>query len=184
MPRRKLLSDVAVLEAAMRVITRLGPGDVTLNDIASEAGIAPATLMQRFGDKRGLILKAIEHENLRLAALIETLPRGAGAASVLALFRLLTPDLADADALADPLSWLRTDMGDPRIGALARERLALVRRAVAVRLPPLALTPDEAAWLVMAQWQGALAQWGIERRGGLVDYMTASLAAWFALVRR
>jgi len=50
------VTDTTVLEAAYRVITRLGPRQFTLADIAREAGLASATLIQRFGSKRGLLL--------------------------------------------------------------------------------------------------------------------------------
>src|SRR5262245_37003482 len=35
---------------------RVGPARFTLADVANEAGLPPATLLQRFGSKRGLIL--------------------------------------------------------------------------------------------------------------------------------
>jgi hypothetical protein len=46
----------------------------------------------------------------------------------------------------------------------------------------LPITPDLAARLVEAQWQGALNQWGIEPKGSLADFVAESLTAWFALV--
>src|SRR2546423_683694 len=48
------------LAAASRGIGRLGPGRLTLADVAHEAGLAPATLLQRFGSKRGLLLALVE----------------------------------------------------------------------------------------------------------------------------
>src|SRR5579864_2284295 len=56
MGRKKTTSDAAVIEATMRVIQRMGPGRLTLAEVAAEAGLAPATLVQRFGSKRGLLL--------------------------------------------------------------------------------------------------------------------------------
>ena len=42
--------------ATMRVMQRRSPVDLTLADVAKEAGVVPATLIQRFGTKRGLLL--------------------------------------------------------------------------------------------------------------------------------
>src|SRR6201988_5489051 len=56
MSRRKVTPDADVLTAAFRVISRIGPVRLTLADIAKETGLAPATLLQRFGSKRGLLL--------------------------------------------------------------------------------------------------------------------------------
>ena len=41
--------------ATHRAVTRLGP-NLTLADVAREAGVSAATLVQRFGSKRGLLL--------------------------------------------------------------------------------------------------------------------------------
>ena len=56
MARPRRISNEAVLAGALRVMFRGGPAEFTLAAVAAEAGIAPPTLMQRFGDKRGLIL--------------------------------------------------------------------------------------------------------------------------------
>src|SRR6267378_8251977 len=55
MPRPKATSDADLLNAAHRVVMRLGP-NLTLADVAKEAGVSAATLVQRFGSKRGLLL--------------------------------------------------------------------------------------------------------------------------------
>ncbi len=168
----------------MRVMAREGPDSFTLADVAAVAGVAPATLVQRFGGKHGLIVAAVAHDNATFAGMLEALPEGTGAAAVIAVFRLITPDFTEVDTFADQLLWLRMDMRDPQLNALARTRFALLRAAVAERLPPMAMAPEDAARLVEAQWQGALNQWGISREGSLGDYVTAALASWFALVRR
>src|SRR6266852_2475430 len=54
-PRPRVTSDADILTATQRVVSRLGP-NLTLADVAKEAGVSPATLVQRFGSKRGLLL--------------------------------------------------------------------------------------------------------------------------------
>jgi len=181
MARRKTISDETVLDVALRVMTTKGP-DFTLADIGAAAGIAPATLVQRFGDKRRLIVAAFAQDNDAFAAALAGLSTGTGGAAVLAVFRLMPPGTEDVGAFADQLLWLRQDMRDPDLNRLARERFRLLREAVAARLPPLAVPPADAARLVEAQWQGALNQWGIAPEGRLTDFVTQSLAAWFRLV--
>jgi AcrR family transcriptional regulator len=182
MARPKTISDDAVLAAAMRVLSANTPSEFTLAKVAAASGIAPATLLQRFGDKRRLVVAAVAQDNQLFANTLARLPPGAGAAAVIAVFRILTPDTDDAGAFADQLLWLRQDMRDPDLNALAQERFRLLREAVAARLPPLPLEPMAAARLIEAQWQGALNQWGIARQGRLLDYVTRSLADWFTLV--
>src|SRR5207245_10810330 len=57
-PRPRQISDEAILMATMRVMQRRSPVELTLADVAKEAGVVPATLIQRFGTKRGLLLAA------------------------------------------------------------------------------------------------------------------------------
>ncbi len=55
-PRPKALPDDEILDAASRLLDRLGPARLRLEDVAREVGLSPATLLLRFGSKRGLLL--------------------------------------------------------------------------------------------------------------------------------
>ncbi len=182
MPRRKILSDSTVLDGALRIMLRTSPSKFTLADVAEEVGVSPATLMQRFGSKRNLIVRAIERDNAQFARTLIAAPQTVGAEPVISLFLQLTPDLGPQDeSLADQLLWLREDFRDPQLNALARERFRVLRAAVTSRLPPLPVPPAVGARLLEAQWQGALNQWGFFREGRLADYVRRSLREWFAL---
>ena len=185
MARTKTISDEAVLAAAATVMFAKGPSDFTLADVAKAAGIAPATLMQRFGDKHGLVVAAISQDNLTFERFLAALPHDVGAEAVVEVFgRMFSGVEEDADHFADQLLWLRQDMRDPDLNRLARERFEMLRAAIAARMPPLSIPADDAAVLVEAQWQGVLNQWGIFRQGRLADFVTERLRAWFDLVTR
>jgi len=182
MPRTKTLSDDAVLDGVARVMFRKGPQDFTLAEAAREAGVSAATLVQRFGDKHALIVRAVARDNDRFAEILARPAPARGAEAVVDFFRRMTDAFGEAGDFADQLLWLREDMRDPALNALARERFAALRTAIAARMPPLPIAPSIAARLVEAQWQGALNQWGVEPKGTLADYVAESLSAWFALV--
>jgi AcrR family transcriptional regulator len=57
-PRPRRASDEEILMAAFRAIAALGPERLTLRDVAREAGVSAAALVQRFGSKRALLLAA------------------------------------------------------------------------------------------------------------------------------
>ncbi|MGP4100532.1 helix-turn-helix domain-containing protein, partial [Nonomuraea sp. KM90] len=61
MGRPRTTSDEAILGATARAIGRHGPQGLTLAAVAQEAGLSPATLVQRFGSKRGLLLAFAAH---------------------------------------------------------------------------------------------------------------------------
>jgi AcrR family transcriptional regulator len=181
MARPKRISDEDVLAGTLRVMSRKGPAELTLALVAAEVGIAPATLLQRFGDKQGLIIRALTHDNADYARLLIEAPPVVGRESVLDLFWLMTPEAADVEALAVGMLWLREDFRDPGLNALSRERFIQMRAAIAARLPPLPIAPETAARMLEAVWQGAINQWGFFQEGSLSDYVARALNDWFDL---
>jgi AcrR family transcriptional regulator len=179
MPRPKRISDEAVLDAAIRVMLRTGPANFTLAEAGREAGVSAATLLQRFGDKQTLIVRALARDVEGFEERLSAAPRVVGRESVLDLFWLITPDTDDPEAFADQLPWLREDFRNPELNRLSRRMFTALRAAVAERLPPLPIQADIAARLIEAQWQGAMNQWGFFQQGRLVDYVAQCLNEWF-----
>lgn len=186
MPRRKTISDEEILERALPVMARAGPGGFTLADIAEEIGLAPATLLQRFGDKKTMTERAFAQDNKRFEQWIEDLPEGRGAEATLAVYRSAIGEFhEDSDPeLAEHLLWLREDIRDPAFNAMARARFALFRAAILERLPPTRLPAEEVARLLDAQSHGAIMQWAIEPKGSLTVYVMEQLAAVLRLALR
>jgi AcrR family transcriptional regulator len=58
MPRPRTVSDEAILDAVLALAHRVGPARVTFASAAAETGLSAATLVQRFGTKRDLLLAA------------------------------------------------------------------------------------------------------------------------------
>ena len=54
-PRPRQNTDIEILQAAFRAIAQLGPAKLTLADVAREANVTAASLVQRFGSKRALL---------------------------------------------------------------------------------------------------------------------------------
>ncbi len=73
MAQKKLMDDQSVLEKALLVISEYGPETFTLADVGRAVGLAPATLMQRFGSKQQLILLAAKQANVTLKKDLEKL---------------------------------------------------------------------------------------------------------------
>src|ERR1700704_4220287 len=60
-PRRRKAEDVDVFAALVRVMQRRGPAELTLREIAKEAGLSAGALVQRFGSKRAMLLAHARH---------------------------------------------------------------------------------------------------------------------------
>ena len=181
MPRRKAISDEEILDRALPIMAEAGPAGFTLADVARAVGVAPATLLQRFGDKQTLIERAFARDNARFLPWLENLPVGVGVDVVVGIYAEATKLFGDNPSLADHLLWLREDIRDPALNRLAQERFRLFRAAIVKRLPPMPIPPERAARLLDAQYHGAVVQWALEPRGALADFVEDSLRDCFRL---
>jgi len=183
MPRKKSLPDAEVLAAAGRVFGRIGPSRFTLADVAAEAGLAPATLVQRFGSKRALMLAFAEHaaglarrpfEQAKLE-LAEPL------AALRAALVIASRPTRSRRALTHSMAFLLEDLADEELRAHAARHArwteASIRELLDSAVAQGQLAPSDTARLaraLQAAWNGALIQWAIRGRG--------SLASWLAVV--
>lgn len=181
MPRHKGISDDEILDRALPVIAEAGPSGFTLADVAKKVGIAPATLLQRFGDKQTLIERAFARDNERFVPWLESLPDGVGADIVIRIYSDATKLFGENPSLADHLLWLREDIRDPALNRLSQQRFKLFRAAIVKRLPPMPIPAQRAARLLDAQYHGAVIQWALEPKGRLADFVARSLRDWFRL---
>lgn len=75
MAQKKTIDDQSVLEKALLVISEHGPESFTLADVGRAVGLAPATLMQRFGSKQQLLILAAKQANVKLRGDLEELKK-------------------------------------------------------------------------------------------------------------
>ncbi len=59
-----------ILSVAAAMLAERGAGNVTMDDIASAAGVGKGTLYRRFGDQAGLALALLEEHEIRLQAAV------------------------------------------------------------------------------------------------------------------
>src|SRR5262245_61149963 len=119
-PRPRATSDDAIIGAAARAVSRVGPARLTLAHVAAELGIAPATIVQRFGSKRGLLLALAR---LGTSAGAECAALRAAHVSPLAALDAITTCYArmvsTPEELANHLAFLHIDLTDPEFHRLA-----------------------------------------------------------------
>jgi AcrR family transcriptional regulator len=193
MPRPRTATDAAILEAAHRVITRLGPARVTLADVGREAGLSPATLVQRFGSKRGLLL-ALARAAAGSVGDCFAAVRAAHAsplAALLAAATEMTRHVTSPEELANGLAFLQLDVSDPDFHRPALENsnriLAGYRAIVEEAVAAGELVPCDAARLARAVGAvsgGSLLAWAIYRKGSAEAWVRADLATLLDPYRR
>lgn len=190
MPRHKTVDDNQILEAAVTAVGEVGPARLTLADVGSKVGLSPATLVQRFGSKRGLLLALAAHDadsmpsTIRAAANAEQ-PVDA-LVSVLAEF---ATSLSSVAQFANHLSFLLMDLSDPEFQTLSQRQAASVREAIATVLTAAGLPGErvdlstaELAGLVYSVYNGALIAWGMEPLGRAEEAVATKLRQFFDLV--
>src|SRR5262249_7330840 len=127
-PRRRKAEDVDVFAALVRVMHRRGPAELTLREIAAEAGVTAGALVQRFGSKRALVLAHARYVAAP-AAVGRTVPQPRPSSPLEAL-RSVTAVYAQLAgsprAALRNLAYLHNDLADP---VLRRHLLRLSRVA-------------------------------------------------------
>lgn len=173
-PRPRTVSDERILIAAAGAINRLGPERLTLGDVAREVGLSPATLLQRFGSKRGLLLALAEMGAGSVEGCFEAV-RGTHASPLEALLAAatgITRHMKSPEALSNGLAFLQMDVSDPDFrrlalaqsrGTLAGYRALLDEAVAAGELMPC--DTDSLARAIGALSGGSLIAWAIHRHG-------------------
>ena len=186
-PRPRTVSDEDILAAAARVVGEVGPERLTLADVGRRVGLAPATLLQRFGSRRGLLLALATHD----VDAVPTRIRAAGEAADSVLDALVTALASVAGAISSPaefgnrLAFLLTDLSDPEFQAVARRFSERLTAAIAEVLDAAAgreeigRGEDTAglAELMFVVYNGALVSWGLTPQGQPADAVRRHLRA-------
>jgi AcrR family transcriptional regulator len=186
-PGRQRVSDGEVFAAVQRAMTRRGPHELTLADIAAEAGVTPGRLVQRFGSKRALLLALAEQFAGSARAVFEGLkaahPRPL---ATLRAYALCMADLAATpEALSRNLAYLQIDLTDPEFRAhllanaraTRREIESLLRAAVVEGELRRNLDARRLARTIETVISGSLMTWACYREGTAAAWMQRDLDA-------
>src|SRR5712671_1344460 len=188
-PRPRQTSDDELLAATARVMRRRSPTQLTLADVAREAGVVPATLIQRFGTKRGLLLTLCRSAPSAVPQQFAA-ARAKYKSALKALIELYVECTAFAptpEAMANGLAYLQIDLTDPdfhaitlaQFRALRQETQKLLDAAVAAgELRPC--DTAQLARLIQHLNGGAMLSWAVYRQGSVAAWVRRDLEALLA----
>ena len=180
-PRPRKVSDDEVFAAAHAVMTRVGPGELTLAHIAERAGVTAAALVQRFGSKRGLLLALAERFAGGAPAIFADLrerhrsPLGAIRAYAAGMAGMASSPAA----LMRNLSYLQIDLTDAdfrrHLSASARatreELQQLVKAAIAEGELSTSANPRQLARTLEAMISGSMLTWAFYQDGSASQWV-------------
>jgi AcrR family transcriptional regulator len=189
-PRPKKVTNEDLFGAAPAVMTRVGPGELTLGAIAAAAGVTPAVIVQRFGSKRRLLLALAERSARATDSFFAELARQHQ--SPLAAIRAYSVCMADLaaspPAFARSLAYLQLDLMDREFrrhllnqahathNALRR----LIEAAREQRELSQGVRPVRLARTIEAVIGGSLLAWAVYRRGSAARWIRTDVDAVLA----
>ncbi len=184
MPRPRTVSDAAILEGAFAVIARLGPANLTLADVSREVGLSPATLVQRFGSKRGLLLALAKIGAESVDGCFDAV-RAAHSSPLAALIAAATEmarHVTSPEELANGLAFLQMDVSDPEFHAHALTNSSCIQAGyrklideAIVHRELISCNSERLARAVSAVAGGSLIAWAIHREGSAESWVRADI---------
>jgi AcrR family transcriptional regulator len=183
-PRPRTVSDEEILAATVRMMGRVGPVRLTLARVAREVGLGPATLVQRFGSKRNLLLSVArqgagaEGDLVRRVREREGSALGAARAFLLCFAGLA----ASPKEMANHLAFLQIDLTDAAFHRITSRLFRANEAALAGMLAEarhdgelVCGDPAELARLLLAVVNGSLLTWAVYREGPATAWLARDL---------
>ena len=178
------MSDATILVATARMISRVGPARLTLADVGDEVGLAPATLLQRFGSKRGLLIALVQQalESVDDSFTSVRAARHSALDAAIAAAGTMAEHVRTPEELANNLAFFQIDLSDAEFHRLALEHSrrvragyqALLQEAIAVG-ELIECDAGALASALQAVAAGSLLNWAIHRDGPVADWVRADI---------
>lgn len=150
MARAKLIPDRVVFQQVLSLLLKNGEKAVTFATVSAATGLAPTTLVQRFGSCNEMILGAIAQSWDELDGLVEASNLDSAMIS-----KGLPGLLKSLVGTVDPGALLTLSLRDPIFVARAKSWRQKVEQAIAARLDVNAKAKETAA-LIFSAWQGRM----------------------------
>jgi AcrR family transcriptional regulator len=173
--RPRTVSDEDLMHATIRVMSRLGPVKLTLAAIAKEAGVTAATLVQRFGSKRALMLKLSAEAASGADAcfdMVRAAHPDSPLAAIVSAATMMTQHMGTPEELANSLAFLQIDISDPEFHRhtleMSKKHLAGYKALLKEAIAAGQLKPHDTARMaraINAMSGGSLIAWAILREG-------------------
>lgn len=175
MARPRKVSDDDVYAAAMRAMSRVGPAELTLAQIAEEAGVTPGALVQRFGSKRQLLVTMSGLMSADMSQFFQQMreQHDAPLDVVRAYAECMAAMAPNSAALLRNFAYLQADLADPDIRKHLVAQSRQVQRQLSTLLEEAAARGELSrdtdigalARNIEALISGALLTWAFHERG-------------------
>ena len=186
-PRPQKVTDEDIYMAAQRAMSRLGPGELTLAEIAKEAGVTAGLLVQRFGSKRALLLALSRKFSGGAGEMFAELRRAhrSPLAALRAYSDCMAHLAANPAAFARNFAYLQIDLTDPDFrkplsthAAAARLELQkLIKEAIDAKELSPHTNAKQLARTIEAVVGGSMLSWAFNQEGTAAKWIRQDLDA-------
>lgn len=163
MARTPSVSDEEILEAARRVIDRLGPNAFTVTDVASEVGLSRAAIILRFKSTHALKVLLLNRMVDQFIEMLAQLPKTPSGDNLLIVAAFIGERASNIDVRARKRGPLPSffasypaNMEDPDLAALERRRGEALRVAVSRVMPMTTIGRKAAVTAFCAHMTGSI----------------------------
>ncbi len=163
MARTPSVSDEEILEAARRVIGRLGPNAFTVTDVASEVGLSRAAIILRFKSTHALKVLLLNRMVDQFIEMLAQLPKTPSGDNLLIVAAFIGERASNIDVRARKRGPLPSffasypaNMEDPDLAALERRRGEALRVAVSRVMPMTTIGRKAAVTAFCAHMTGSI----------------------------
>jgi AcrR family transcriptional regulator len=183
-PRPRKATDAEIFAATQRVMTRTGPRDLSLAQIAEEAGVTAGALVQRFGSKRELLLAVMEEWAAGTAGMMHAMRGRRGALAAVHYYAECMAAMGGSPAaLANHLAYLQMDLTDDDYRACMAQSGSATRDALESWIHEAVtdgdLIPETNARQLAEQVEitisGSLLAWAVYQEGTAVSFVRRQL---------
>jgi AcrR family transcriptional regulator len=196
-PRPRKAEDAEVFAALVRVMHRRGPAELTLREIAAEAGVTAGALVQRFGSKRQMLLAHARYAAATgdIGVDVPSLRISSPLAALRAVTAVHAQLAGSPRAALRNLAYLHHDLADPvlhrHVLRMSRAARAYYEKLVADAVAAGELRADTDAPALARSIEitlsGSFLAWTLYREGAaaewLRDDLEATLKPYLAITR-
>src|SRR5438105_10112116 len=192
-PRPRETSDEEILAATGRVMQKYSPTQLTLAHVAKEAGVVPATLIQRFGTKRNLLLAACRTAPAGVRQQFDAARAKykSPLKTLLELYAACSSFASTPESMVNGLAYLQNDLTDPEFRAITLAQFKAVREETRKLLDEavdarelVKCNTAELARLIQQVNGGSILDWAVFREGPLASWLRRDLKALLKPYRR
>jgi AcrR family transcriptional regulator len=182
--RARTVTNETLLDTAVELIMLHGPAKLTFAALGQQTGLAPATLVQRFGTKERLLVAVAEHCLTDISQTFEAASPDSSAPleALTTALSALASSVGSVTAFANGLAFLQMDLTNPKLSQLTRQGEVQMHSQIKILLDAAVAAQElrpcnthALAMTIQTTYHGALITWAIYQMANIDEWLVQRL---------